>query len=412
MKTTTPLQLKSVLADCTTFLARYVVPTTPAQHRVAALWIVDTWVWPHNRPRAVPILDIKSAEPACGKSTYVSVLAALVPKPLLASNVTPAVLPRALASDPDYLPLLDEFDNLTSIGADNAREIFSMLNAGYKPGTPFLKTVPPDWHLEPFDVFRHKVIARIDGRLPAATESRTLPLPLQRKLATEKTEAWRESRAEPVVKPLRRRLAALAKRIAPKLDDTEVDGLDELSDRQAEISERLTAIADLAGPEIGAQARLDLIELFGHVGAGEESSSLGTRLLADIRATFSGEGVKRISSKDLARELNEIEDAPWQRFGDDGIDALDLARRLKPYGIHPHPLRINGTPVKGYDRADFRNAFKRYLNGAGPLSQSGNGRLHGYTEADDRNRVTASNRHRRVGEPASRAPIKSKRAKS
>jgi hypothetical protein len=37
-----------------------------------------------------------------------------------------------------------------------------------------------------------------------------------------------------------------------------------------------------------------------------------------------------------------------------------LALKLKPYGIHPHNVRIAGKPLKGYEAKDFEDAWRRY----------------------------------------------------
>jgi hypothetical protein len=38
-----------------------------------------------------------------------------------------------------------------------------------------------------------------------------------------------------------------------------------------------------------------------------------------------------------------------------------LARLLKPFGIKPALMRVNGVPCRAYSAAGFQDAFLRYL---------------------------------------------------
>ena len=40
---------------------------------------------------------------------------------------------------------------------------------------------------------------------------------------------------------------------------------------------------------------------------------------------------------------------------------MELARQLKAFGVQPKTLRIGDDTRKGYARADFEDAFSRYL---------------------------------------------------
>lgn len=43
------------------------------------------------------------------------------------------------------------------------------------------------------------------------------------------------------------------------------------------------------------------------------------------------------------------------------VDELWLARQLRPYGVGPRALRLEGLVVKGYLEEDFGEVFRRYI---------------------------------------------------
>jgi hypothetical protein len=99
-------------------------------------------------------------------------------------------------------------------------------------------------------------------------------------------------------------------------------------------------------------------------------------LLADIRWVLDGkpegrEGeistvydpVDKMSSADLADHLARIEGKPWAEWkAGKPISPAALARQLGPFGILSGTIRLDsGHTLKGYKRADFADAFARYL---------------------------------------------------
>ena len=73
-----------------------------------------------------------------------------------------------------------------------------------------------------------------------------------------------------------------------------------------------------------------------------------------------------MSSRDLAEALIAIETSPWGewRHGK-GLNQSGLSQLLKPYGIGPHNIKLRGGDgkphvPKGYNRADFEDAWSRY----------------------------------------------------
>jgi Protein of unknown function (DUF3631) len=54
--------------------------------------------------------------------------------------------------------------------------------------------------------------------------------------------------------------------------------------------------------------------------------------------------------------------APWGAWNDgEGIRSREIANKLRPYEVGSHDLRTDQGTKKGYRRADFRDAWTRYL---------------------------------------------------
>jgi len=77
---------------------------------------------------------------------------------------------------------------------------------------------------------------------------------------------------------------------------------------------------------------------------------------------------KNIPSFKLVIFLQELEESPWKptsrRTGDSaegGLEARQLAKMLKPFGIKSKKIRIKDGTVRGYEIAAFEEIFERYL---------------------------------------------------
>lgn len=90
--------------------------------------------------------------------------------------------------------------------------------------------------------------------------------------------------------------------------------------------------------------------------------SIGVLLLRDIKKVFNG-GQDKLVTGDLLAVLNAMDESPWAtiRKGEP-LDARGLAHRLGKYGIGSKPLRIGDEVVKGYSRAQFTDAWSRYVD--------------------------------------------------
>jgi hypothetical protein len=124
----------------------------------AALWTVHAHAL--EAAGASPLLTLTSPEKRCGKTTMLLLLARLVPRALLSSNISPASLFRIVER---YSPtlLVDEADSFLR---DN-EELRGILNSGHTRDAAFVVRTVGDEH-EPrrFSTWAPKAVALI-GRL-------------------------------------------------------------------------------------------------------------------------------------------------------------------------------------------------------------------------------------------------------
>jgi len=341
------------------FVGRFVVLSAHARIAVA-LWIVHT----HAFPAAIETgyLQITSPQKQCGKSRLLEVLDLLVARPWLTSKTSAAALVRKVAKDAPTL-LLDETDAAFGGEKEYAEALRGILNAGHRRGGVASLCVGKEHKVEDFPVFCPKALAGI-GTLPDTIADRSIRIELQRRLPEEPVHRLRRRLIGDEATKLRDLIARLA---AAKLDDLREATPplpDELSDRAQDAWESLLAIADVAG--FGDKARAAARVLSARSEADEED--LGLRCLRDIRTVFEGKPpVDRLSSADLARELRAIEEGPYGQTHGREFDQRTLARRLKPFRVHPESIEFvdtsagSKTKLKGYMRKRFEPLWDRYL---------------------------------------------------
>lgn len=134
---------------------------------------------------------------------------------------------------------------------------------------------------------------------------------------------------------------------------------EELDDRARDNWHPLMAIAYAAGggwEERAHQASLILSDT-------TRDTELLIELLHDIRQVFDEEEVDALPSVTLVQKLVALETSPWKELR---LTASQLSRRLRPVRIRPRQLWIDAgmsrkSNKQGYERAQFEDAFSRYL---------------------------------------------------
>ena len=344
-----------LLGEIAATFTRYMV-LPPGAADTLAVWTLHTHA--HNATDISPILAATSPTPECGKTTLLTILGALVPKPLPASNITTAALFRAVEKWGPTL-LIDEADSFLG---DN-EEMRGVLNSGHNRAGAFVVRLVGDNH-EPrqFTTWAPKAIAII-GKMPATLDSRSVHIELRRKRLGENVQPVRADRLHHL-EPLRRKAARWSadnmdalRQIDPKIPPT-------LSSRRADNWRPLLAIAEMAGGDWPERA-WNAAEALNSRDAVE---AIGIFALTDTRMIFTEHNVERISSTNLAAALAELENRPWPEFSKGKeITTAGLARLLAPFKITPSKWRDGSETVRGYEASAFGDAWSRYLPEASPM---------------------------------------------
>jgi hypothetical protein len=354
----------ALLAEVSTVLKRFVV--FPSRHHApaVALWVAHTHVI--DAADATPYLAITSPEKQSGKTRLQELLELLVARPWRAVLPSEAVVFRKIAADRPTL-LLDEVDAIFDDKGKKHEGLRALLNAGHRRGATVPRCVGEGVEIEVinFDVFGPKAIAGI-GALPDTVADRSIPIRLARRAPDETVEPFRRREIAPQAKPLRERLERWAESAIETLRAARPGAPGSLSDRAVDGWEPLFAIADAAGGDWPRLARDAAVALHGE--ALTQDDSTGVMLLGAIRKAFEDRGEDRISTSELVAALVNQGEGPWVDWWEQKVankntkgPGAQLSRLLSRYGISSKPIRVGSNVWKGYELADFKEAFSRYL---------------------------------------------------
>jgi hypothetical protein len=346
------------LDDVRALLTRHVAfPTTEAADATSA-WIVHAHLVRLGAFDSTPRLAALSPEKGSGKTRLLEVIELLTPSPLHAVNVSAAAMFRLVEKSQPTL-LLDECD--TYLGPRVSKEhedVRGLVNAGHRRGAVAVRCVGEGAKLgvREFPAFCGVAFAGI-GDLPDTIMQRSIVIAMKRRRPDEVIEPFRARTVEPIGHAIRDRIAAWCTEHWNVLDsDLKVEMPDGVTDRPADVWEPLVTIGDAASCGWSERIRNACVAMSGENVA--RDASLGVRLLGDIQAVFDAE---RISTEALLIALNKLEESPWGNLRGHALDARQLAKLLKNYGIRSSTQRIGEHVAKGYARADFHDAWMRYV---------------------------------------------------
>lgn len=337
-----------LLDELAAAVRRYVSLPAGAAEAVA-LWVVHSHA--NEAADVSPILAITSPTPECGKTTCLTLLQAVVRRPLPAANITAAALFRAVEKYEPTL-LIDEADTFLR---DND-ELRGVLNSGHARSSAYVVRTVGDNH-EPtiFRTWAPKAIALI-GKLPATLASRSIHVELKRLAPGECVEPPRLHRVD-VLEPLQRQAARWAADNLAELRSLEPEIPPELYGRAADNWRALFAIADVAGDDWPSRARQAAVTL----SARRSEQTAGILLLEDLRALFADRG-ERLLTSEILETLNGMDERPWPEWSrGKELSARGLGKLLHPFGVGPKEVRAAAGKGKGYKLEDLEDAFRRYL---------------------------------------------------
>jgi len=357
-----------VLDDVAAFVARFSV--FPSEHcaPTLALWYAHTHAVEHFY--VTPRLVLDSAEPASGKTRVLEVAQYLVRAPEMTISATPPALFRLVSLGPITI-LYDEVDALFNPkNGGNNEDLRGLLNAGYKRSATIARCVgdAKNMKVERFPVYAPAALAGIAGALPTTITTRGITLHMRRRRPDEPVEPFWERHVAREAQPLREQLATWIDTTSSRFTDAHPTMPDGITDRPAEIWEPLLAIADAAGDHWPHTARNACRHFV--LETGPSMTSLGIRLLADLRDLFTHAGTGRLRTTDILTALCSLDEAPWGDLDGKPLDARRLARELRRYGAKPVTFETGEASAKGYvaypttgaqAQTGLADAWSRYL---------------------------------------------------
>src|SRR5262245_430692 len=332
---------------------RYVV--LPEHADIAlALWTLNSWVF--ESFDIAPYLSVASPTRRCGKTVLMTLLYWLCRRGKKSDNMSKAAIYRSVDTERPTL-VLDEVGWVV----DTKDERQGILCGGFErngfvevcegEGTSITTRL--------FSTFCPKAFGLIGQLTPTLTD-RSIVIAMCRKMPSERAERLRRRDTEEHAQ-MRRQCLRWGTDNAETLAQMAPAALPSLNDRANDLWEPLLAIADRAGGEWPDRARTAALALSSGSAAGDDTQ--GVELLADIKGAFDASGLAEVSTKALIAALCMDTERPWAAyFRGEEITDRQLAKLLKPFRIVSTTVHPPGAPhAKGYRRADFEDAWARYL---------------------------------------------------
>lgn len=353
MSETEHIDGSAVLDRLLAAVSRYVVlPSTEAADAVV-LWIAAS----HAQPAWMhaPRLVVTGPEKRCGKSRLLDIIEATCHDPLITVNASEPAIYRSISDDPPTL-LVDEADTIFGPkSGERGEALRGLLNAGHQRNRPALRYDAATRQVEQIPTFAMAALAGI-GALPDTIEDRAVMVRMRRRRNDETVAPYRLRRDRPALRAIAGQLDAWIRPAFASLEYAEPDL--PVDDRAADTWEPLVAIADDAGAFWPERARYAAKAMTDDADAHARTSDR-LRLLTDCRNAFGDETA--LPTKKLLDRLRADRDAPWADYGPAGLTGKKLGDLLGEYDIHSANIRFpDGLQAKGYQRADFLDAWSRY----------------------------------------------------
>ena len=348
------------------FVARYLaLPNEQARHTLV-LWCAHAWLmdcWEHT-----PRLLLISPEAGCGKTRSLVIAGQLVPRPDHVADLTPAAFYHSVDEAMELKGgrptiLFDEFDTVFGTaegGRIRNEDMRRLINGGHDRNETVSRKIGKK--TKRFPLFAAMALAgkMTVGDVPATIRTRSIVVPMQRRLPGEKVERWTRREGAAEAEPIRWMMQCWAELVHSHAAD--YVGVDrpvlptDIEDRDADVWEPVLAVAELAGGHWPERARVAAVAAVAAAGV-KTTPSPGLELLAGIRAVFDELKVDAIHTVDLLSELVTM-DPRWRR-----LDGKKLAAMLHNYGMSEtnKDQRIGATVTKGYRREYFSDTWARYL---------------------------------------------------
>ncbi|MGV9386074.1 DUF3631 domain-containing protein [Nonomuraea sp. NPDC003707] len=342
-------------------LTRYVILPSSEAADAVTLWIAATHAqpaWAH-----APRLVIRGPEKRCGKSRLLDIVEATCHQPFITVNSSSAAVYRSITDDPPTM-LVDEADTIFGPKADGNEDLRGLLNAGHQRNRPAKRYDAATNRVESIPTFAMAALAGI-GAMPDTIEDRAVVVRMRRRAPGETAAPYRHRRDRT---PLRDLAAALNQWLRADLARLEeAEPAMPVEDRAADTWEPLVIVADHAGGTWPDRARAAAVALTAEADDNGRPS-IGLRLLTDCRTAFGTDTA--LPTALLLERLKVLPEGEWNEHGPAGLTPRKLGIMLGEYDIRSANIRFPNGQAKGYQRADFGDAWSRYCPALEPLPEA------------------------------------------
>jgi hypothetical protein len=267
-------------------------------------------------------------------------------------------------SDEEGLPtiLFDEIDTVFGPKARDNEDLRGLLNAGHRRGATSGRCVMRGKAIETVEFPAYCAVALAGlGNLPDTILTRSVIVRMRKRAPNEKIEPYRRRQHAPQGEELCKRLATWAEGMSERVVEIVEAFPDlpvEIVDRDADVWEPLISVADAVGGNWPNLARVSAVTLVTQLRE-RGDTSLGVRLLADLREVF--RGAEHRPTEHLLTALHNLPEAPWGDLKGRQQDARQLAKLLREYDVKSKVIREPTGTIRGYERADLHDVWQRYL---------------------------------------------------
>jgi len=356
------------------FTKRFIVLPKESDYYAVTLWIAHTYFT--DILTTTPRLGFLSPEYGCGKSRCLEVISSLSFQSVSLDYTTRAFLMRktnqvrqSFGRPPTLL--IDEVDTVWngSKNSDSSEALRAIVNSGYRQGATYgvvdevvrmvegkkVKSKEP----VDFEVFAPLAYAGKGDRAPQSVKSRSIEIRLQKRMNSEPIEDFQTKSVKFEADELREWLENWADAKRQEIEWENVILPVDVQDRDRELLLPLYAVARLSGWE---EEFLAIAQTFASQKQNDEMPN-ERKILSDCLDVFHYQGYSdRITSKDLIKGLNALEEADYKHWNRErGINDKTLSRTLRLYQIESTQIRFGETSLKGYYRQPFEVAVSRYL---------------------------------------------------
>jgi hypothetical protein len=357
------------------FIKRFFYLRSDAAMDAFVLWgamtnLVDQSQYPVLE--TLPLLYLGSEEPGSGKSRGVKMM-----DEVLCGNAKTVAMPTANSilgyiERSQHTILLDEADTLFGAGNDSKKIRGIMLDSYAEGGVVATGNISSPTGVREVNVHVPFLWAGLrqtlmsDARLEAL-RTRTVCIPLRKPPQGVTIERYRGRIHGPQAAMIQEALRTWGKRHAALAADLIPELPEDIRDRDADLWEPLYATALLLGgdwPERCQRACRELSrdEVSDNEGDDDPQTPL-EYLLRDIATVYAGHGnPDRLASRDIVHGLLALPNSPWRKWleGDPTNVTVTggkaIANTVAARGVTPGVMKVDGLPVRGYERATLLTA--------------------------------------------------------